>query len=93
LTFYQSTPDDVKTVNGDFRGCHTDNPDSPAPLADVTRCTVIQTTGSSPDASLRQEFLFKRGVLQAVRVTASDGPTFEALSADVANDMRTPSPQ
>ncbi len=95
LIFGKATPDDVKNVAGEFQGCVTDSVAPPNEKADakqwatnaITRCTVIINKGSDGRPStIRQEFVFQRGVLQAVRLIANDDATYENLNREVSKE-------
>jgi protein TonB len=81
-------------VAGDFHGCQSDKSLVPNDPAMFTRCTVILNKGTDDNpSSITEVFLFQRGVLQAVKLTASDQNTYEALRQEVtAQYGATPRP-
>jgi TonB family protein len=92
LKFGEASPEDVKTVRGEFHGCEVaktappnDKVDASKWAADaVTICTVILTKGPQDEpSSIWQEFVFQNGVLQVVLLRASDSSVFENLVAEL----------
>jgi len=93
LTFGKATPDDMKAVSGEFRGCQTEKAKPPNERTDLkmwtadalTRCIVLKNRGSGREPpSISQEFIFQRGVLQAVKLTANDATSYDGVVGEVA---------